>query len=468
MADVKYRIEGYDFYDTEGIARQLEKMAADGWMIESINGIFYKYRRCEKQDVAFAATYFVKNNDFDTYPTPQQQQYIDICRQAGWQPVLFSRQLQVFMNPDPDAVPVETDAVLQLENIHAMAKKGWLINNFIFIGLGILNLFTSVGRIKLDVVEFLSSPVHIIGILFWLFYTVAMVLAVVRYYSWYSKAKKQAEETGVYLPPKAKGVNIYAMLLIVMALWLAYMMSAAAGGQGRYLLRAFMAVGLGLFIMKIVVGEARRMGKTGKELETLAVITLVVATLVGISLAGRMMMPAILHEETEDGTFITYEGVEEYHPDILVETGRVVTPYEEYFPLKIGDIYDGFITPSRFIYDVEGGNWIRLLRTRQIAEGASLYVYIYYPSRWAYSLVEWRETTSLPDNWHYEEADPQPWNADKVYVMRDETGNHLGRMIVCWPDKIVALTLPVHSDLTDRQIVTITGKLQNYQPVMTY
>lgn len=60
MADVKYRIEGYDFYDTDGMARHLEKMAADGWMIESINGIFYKYRRCEKQNVAFAATYFVK------------------------------------------------------------------------------------------------------------------------------------------------------------------------------------------------------------------------------------------------------------------------------------------------------------------------------------------------------------------------------------------------------------------------
>ncbi len=466
MADVKYRIEGYDFYDTDGMARQLEKMAADGWMIENISGIFYKYRRCGKQNVAFAVTYFVKNNDFDTYPTPQQQQYIDICRQAGWQPVLFNRQLQVFMNTDPDAVPVETDAVTQVDNIHAMAKKGWLINNILFIGLGILNLFTSIGRIKLDVVQFLSSPVHIIGILFWLFYTVAMVLATVRYYSWYNKAKKQAEETGIYLQPKAKGVNAYAALFIVIVLWLAYMLSAAGGGQGRYLLRAVVAVGMAFIIMKAMVGEARRMGKTGKELETLAVITIVVAALVGISIAGRMMMPSMLHEETEDGTFITYEGVEEYHPDILVETGRVVTPYEEYFPLKIRDINPGFITPSRFIYDVEGGNWIRLLRIRQVADGASLYVYIYYPSRWAYPIVEWRETNSTADVFHYEKQDPQPWNADRVYVMKDEAGNHQGRMIVCWPDKIVALTLPVRSDLTGEQIGVITEKLQYYQPVM--
>ena len=43
----KRELNLYAFYDHTGLERHLEKMAANGWMLESVGTYALRYRRCE-------------------------------------------------------------------------------------------------------------------------------------------------------------------------------------------------------------------------------------------------------------------------------------------------------------------------------------------------------------------------------------------------------------------------------------
>ena len=68
MLRTKRRMEFFAFYDDQGIARHLERMAQKGWLIERINNYFWTYRKIEPQRLRFAVTYFPEASDFNPGP----------------------------------------------------------------------------------------------------------------------------------------------------------------------------------------------------------------------------------------------------------------------------------------------------------------------------------------------------------------------------------------------------------------
>ncbi|MFQ9771938.1 MAG: hypothetical protein ACLRX4_10635 [Oscillospiraceae bacterium] len=48
----KRELNLYAFYDHTGLERHLEKMAANGWMLESVGTYALRYRRCEPKSSA--------------------------------------------------------------------------------------------------------------------------------------------------------------------------------------------------------------------------------------------------------------------------------------------------------------------------------------------------------------------------------------------------------------------------------
>ena len=84
MLRTKRRMEFFAFYDDQGIARHLERMAQKGWLIERINNYFWTYRRIEPQRLRFAVTYFPEASDFNPGPTENQQTFLEYCESAGW------------------------------------------------------------------------------------------------------------------------------------------------------------------------------------------------------------------------------------------------------------------------------------------------------------------------------------------------------------------------------------------------
>ena len=60
----KRELNLYAFYDHTGLERHLEKMAANGWMLESIGTYALRYRRCEPKKLRFAVVYYPKTDSF--------------------------------------------------------------------------------------------------------------------------------------------------------------------------------------------------------------------------------------------------------------------------------------------------------------------------------------------------------------------------------------------------------------------
>lgn len=62
MNNTKYELNSYSFYDTEGLARHFERMAAAGWVPDR-EGLFLRYRRIAPQKLRFAVTYYPDDSD---------------------------------------------------------------------------------------------------------------------------------------------------------------------------------------------------------------------------------------------------------------------------------------------------------------------------------------------------------------------------------------------------------------------
>ena len=122
MAKTKKKIEIFDFYDVEGMQRRLEAMAQQGWIIEHIDNDIWTYRKEQPQNIHFAVTHFDSYSNSESEPDRGQSEYLEMCVAAGWQLAAQYNSLFVFINSNENPVPLETDAVTQVENINETMK----------------------------------------------------------------------------------------------------------------------------------------------------------------------------------------------------------------------------------------------------------------------------------------------------------------------------------------------------------
>ena len=80
----KRELNLYAFYDHTGLERHLEKMAANGWMLESVGTYALRYRRCEPKKLRFAVVYYPKTDSFcPDEPNHEHLTFWDYCAGAG-------------------------------------------------------------------------------------------------------------------------------------------------------------------------------------------------------------------------------------------------------------------------------------------------------------------------------------------------------------------------------------------------
>ena len=150
MREKKRCIAQFTFYDRTGIQSYLEKMAKKGWMLEKVNNFYWQFRRIEPKDIHFAVTYFPKASEFDPEPGEGQKDLYAFCEQAGWKFIAQTAQLQIFYNEEEKPVPIETDAGVELENIHKSAKGNFLIAQSVLALCALLQLGIVVADFKRD------------------------------------------------------------------------------------------------------------------------------------------------------------------------------------------------------------------------------------------------------------------------------------------------------------------------------
>ena len=193
MKNTKRRIEPLSFFDHTGISRHLEKMAAKGWMIEKIVNTGWIYRRMEPKKVHFAVSYYPKASEFDPEPLEEQKIFHDFCAHTGWKLACTSAQLQIFYNEKENSIPIETEPELEVQSIHASAKKSFIPSYILLLVLAILEGGLWISNLFGDPLDLLSDPTKLFTGFCWLLLAILCVAEMVCYFKWHAKAKVAAE-----------------------------------------------------------------------------------------------------------------------------------------------------------------------------------------------------------------------------------------------------------------------------------
>ena len=122
----------FQLNECEAIREYLEEMALKGWKLKDYNTFLY-FEAIEPQKLYYSVEVFAKASVFDTIPTDAANEYIEFCRQAGWEFVCTARQINIFVSDALNPIPIETDEAFKLKTIiKGILKQNWGIWFLIF------------------------------------------------------------------------------------------------------------------------------------------------------------------------------------------------------------------------------------------------------------------------------------------------------------------------------------------------
>ena len=158
MNDVKYKLIDTQLYDYSYIEQKLTRQSAEGWHLEKIGSLAWKFRRGEPKQVRYAVTYAPSASAFNSRLTEQEEDLTDLCAQAGWVRVGTMAQLHVYRSDDPNATPLETDEGERLKNIRRTMGKHFFPMMALMIFLFLMQFYMHLHNTVYAPARSFSSP----------------------------------------------------------------------------------------------------------------------------------------------------------------------------------------------------------------------------------------------------------------------------------------------------------------------
>ena len=455
----KYRLENFVFYDYAGIQEHLQRMASRGWMLESITPFFWRYRRSTPQKVSFAVTYFPEASDFDPGPTENQQLFLDLCAQEGWQLAAQWAQMQILYTHRENPLPLQTDAGRELRAIHAAMKKNFLPSSFLLLFLSVFQLIIQGSRVVEKPLETLSEDTVLFVLLLWFIMLLLQLLNLGGYLRWYVASQKSIEATGQLAKSRNLmckfGKWVLALVLVIVPFWIWDM----AVQQKSFLVLYGIALSAGILTVLFSVQGLLKRLKAPKEINQ--VFTLAAAFLAGIGISifgGSMMLQQLSSDDPQVLSVVQPDG------------GIVEYPiYDDPVLLRLEDLQD---TPDAYYSRVSEEKTSVLFRVAwglqqgMDSQGRKLSEMYYCISETGLPLLRQfcREKALdlgeyAPQGQRWEPYSLPQWELPSLYRLYDGEKPEGYRYAVCWEDRTVILRMesePSQQQLTDA--FTVLGK----------
>ena len=325
MRSTKQVVTQFCFYDRTGIQKMLEKQAAKGWMLESIGQFTWKYRRTEPKKLHFAVTYYPKASMFDPYPTVGEELYQEFVAHSGWQFVASNAQLQIFCTEAEDPVPIETDPVVELENIHKAVKKSFLPGYFLMLFCALLNLGLIAWRLHENFTGTLAHNANLFTIFCWISLAVMEIREIGAYYLWRRKALKAAALDGSFVETKNRNNALWIMLAVILGAYILMLASLSA----RMVSVALITIGMMAVAVTLILLFTKWMKKTGFSREDNRAFTIVATVFVSIAVTflSTVIVMSVMDKLPDDHVKDTYE-----------MGGITVTRYGDDVPLTVTEL----------------------------------------------------------------------------------------------------------------------------------
>ena len=349
MARWRYWPEQFLYYDGEGIARHLEKMAARGWRLEKIGALTWRYGRAEPAGVHYAVTYFPEASEYNPYPTDSQEEFYDYCREAGWDLVTEWDQMQIFSTERVHPIPIETDEAARVRVIHKVMLRRFLPANLLLFVLLVIQLGIFITGILQDPAANLSNPAALLITLALALTGLSVFLTLSGYLVWYLRARKTAE-TGERLADtkqRFRTLTVAVAALGLLAVLLAVLSIAGTLASPWYVL---LLTGEIVVFIALVAGVREYMRRRGVERKQNRNITLAVAAALSLlminvipgavigpraaelHIVDRTVLPLALEDLgiPEEGLVSTWES--RSSPLVAFRAGEQSGPYDSGLP----------------------------------------------------------------------------------------------------------------------------------------
>lgn len=449
MKQTKRRFETLSFYDHTGIEAHLEKMARQGWMVESFSNFGWVYRRIEPKQLSFSVTYYPKASEFDPEPSPGQRTFHDFCAHTGWKLAATWAQMQVFYNAEEDPVPIETDPVMEVETLHRAAKKNYLISYFVLMLLALLNGGLFIAGCLGDPIYQLSRTTHLFtgGVLVMLLFMTATELIV--YFTWRARAKKAAER-GVFLDTlstaKLQKVD-QAITLTLFVYWVIDVIFTGDAMMHWIFVLVFAQIALLIFLVNTIKVQLKRRKVSRGVNRT---ITLAACFVLSFVLMGALIQGMLY--AVNNGVFEQGEQTYEYR-------GNTRVLYQDDLPLTVEDMVDTVpeaytrrwtVNQSLLLGHAEARQWERLdwegERLKDLEYTVTLVKapFLYdLCKRDLFDKLDETKDDRIPEGYKlvYLSQDPVPWGAEEVYgIYNQQYPDHAYHWyLLCYADRIIEI-----------------------------
>ena len=435
MSTVKRTLVNVSFYDPEAIQRKLEQMAAQGWMIQKVGNLFWTYTKIPPQKLRFAVTYFPGASEFDPKPSEKQLEKEELCAQDGWRLVLRWDVMQIFCTDREDAVPIDTDPVPQVDNIHRTMQKKVLVSQLV-MALSVLGfLYLQLSQLWRDPADYLSDNSRLFTIPLWLMLLLMTIYELVIYFRWGRRAKEAAEH-GVFLPVRSHPWLSWAAVGLA-TVFLLLSVSASSGGF-LFLLSIVVVMVIPFLLANWMLGELKGRGvsrRVNLAVTSAAIFVLVIvgtgAVVVGAATQGWLP----LGEESQP--------VGQYDWD-----GLTMHIYDDPLPLEVEDLVQ---------VDARWSKEARLQESPLLAYGDYRQDLLFTEEIQGYELRYEITDVKVPFLYDFVKdgfirdnqdevlekylipVDPAPWEAEEVYQVSWSDGVLDDTYLVCWEKRIVEI-----------------------------
>lgn len=484
----KQEINLYAYYDHAGIVRHLEDMARQGWQLEKAGSVFWTYRRCKPAELRYAVVYFPKASQFDPEPPAEQREFWELCKATGWELVTNRYQMQIFRNPAPDAIPIETDPVVQVENVRAAMKKGSVRGNWCMVFCALLQIWLQFHNVS-TIRSLLASNTYLFAIFVWIMLLAEAVAGLISYYRWYKKARTAAREEGVLISPSSlKWWRVLELffIMIFFAVYTANFFVYRRYGMGALTL-AVLGIFYGAVLMLVIHGSRWLMKKKGFSAETNMVLNGCIAVVAGLALMGVLFWATLRISDVpslrghENAETLTSPG----YPD--GDTEHTYTVYHDPLPLTVEDLVGETVYKDYSCYrEIQGSPLLTEYTYKQevpfvfsISEqdGPELSYDVYQVGLDSlYNSVKrsfFKDTVYtfhgqidfvIPHGWVA--ADAAPWGALDAYQYHDEDGQPYGSYLLCYDSRFVEISFDAwNAAPPTAEQMTLVGKVLGSGPL---